>query len=941
MELVKELGLERYWSKFQLLGVRVSRDLGYVEDSDLIAFGCSTIERRKFFASVSKNDDTVKIINSANDTPEERARRFLAHYGPMTHKELQDRLNVINGGELPPSETLLPRIVLNGELLSLREDVWVFDEETHVTRIATFLQPKELIQFGMVSRMFMNSSHSKELWEVFCKVWFPRATMLDPDSKAPPETILIDSLSEMLKDGPKTLPQLMRNHGPSGEASVLRTMAAYSRFSEKADLYSLNPHEDGWGPVNPFRVKAKPAVVRTLDARRAFRLYSTGLLEQRPEAKRRVKPWQYVCHEGAAIGTLAPNDLLDLAQKRLIALHSSDPKEVHKLVKETIDGVAYHLEGCFNRRVQILLNGIQKVCLEKEEKKRWERKMIEYMERVKKERAFGYYYCKPCKSRWKSGFTYEAIGQECKHCNREVKPYRVEQLRSLFTPAGKRWDFDARGKVGKPMSFDGNAKSIDIYKYIRQGGSLHSFTFSAWVYPDEYRQCNLLQLDDITLSMSNEGSISMMRCSPSWPIKLGKWTHIVVILRTRTSTGDDEHGGAVSQKVAQATVDMYWDGQFACNSAMPPLPATARGQCFLGSGTDFFKGKMSHVMLWDCVLTPKEVQTVFATQKGMPKVDSAPLMALSIEPEDRAEVFTLTVESSIPVTGDFKKDLEVLATRFDVAVETQEWKVTIMGEEEKAKSAQTDLKSMMSFYSKKGSEQNDELKKRAKRDRDEKGRYAHKGASFPKTPQQEMWSVGGKPPEKTNNQRSGIGFYEACEGREGVGTNTRGGEERKGGTGESREHYSSSSWSRADGWWHASPSHLADDAGGPSSSNTWHGGTYSGSTPWQEYTYTNHWQGSSNTWRDGFQDKQRGNYGTNQWQGGTSQWRGGTSAAPERQYDSRPNRQNRPAQLTNSWGNYDAATNQWGGHSEDVRGNYDAASNQWERDWRQRSNDWN
>ena len=104
-----------------------------------------------------------------------------------------------------------------------------FDEEVHVIRMAKFLQPKELLQFGMVNRTLLRASQAKELWEAHCKTWFPRASMLDPDASGAQsinESIVVSSLSDMLHDGPLTLEQLMVRHAAVGEAVVLRVMAA-------------------------------------------------------------------------------------------------------------------------------------------------------------------------------------------------------------------------------------------------------------------------------------------------------------------------------------------------------------------------------------------------------------------------------------------------------------------------------------------------------------------------------------------------------------------------------------------------------------------------------------------------------------------------------------------------------------------------------------------
>jgi len=47
---------------------------------------------------------------------------------------------------------------------------------------------------------------NKELWELHCKKWFPKASMIDPDTPERLDTAAaLQSLQQMMQDGPKTL----------------------------------------------------------------------------------------------------------------------------------------------------------------------------------------------------------------------------------------------------------------------------------------------------------------------------------------------------------------------------------------------------------------------------------------------------------------------------------------------------------------------------------------------------------------------------------------------------------------------------------------------------------------------------------------------------------------------------------------------------------------
>ena len=106
----------------------------------------------------------------------------------------------------------------------------------------------------------------------------------------------------------------------------------------------------------PAARSAPPA----LDPRAAYRLYKSGLLTQ-PRAGggaqgRILRPWEYQT-EGTAVATMAPRDLLSLAEKRLRAVRAPDPAPVHDLVARTLDGIAWHIDGAVQARVSLLLQG--------------------------------------------------------------------------------------------------------------------------------------------------------------------------------------------------------------------------------------------------------------------------------------------------------------------------------------------------------------------------------------------------------------------------------------------------------------------------------------------------------------------------------------------------------------------------------------------------------
>mmetsp|Transcript_11841 Transcript_11841/g.22932 ORF Transcript_11841/g.22932 Transcript_11841/m.22932 type:complete len:887 (+) Transcript_11841:135-2795(+) len=175
-----------------------------------------------------------------------------------------------------------------------------------------------------------------------------------------------------------------------------------------------------------------PQVCQQLDPKQAFRLYHTGLLSQRSDQSKRGKleAWEYYSESNSKC-VMAAGDLLDLAESRVRAIRNNDPAVVHELVAQTLEGVTYKVPfGFWNRRVRVVSNALNASQLRvgREQRKKFERKLLEFMEWVKKERGFGFYRCDSCGSRWKSGFSYEEISQQCLSCGAYAKPYRIQDL---------------------------------------------------------------------------------------------------------------------------------------------------------------------------------------------------------------------------------------------------------------------------------------------------------------------------------------------------------------------------------------------------------------------------------------------------------------------------------------------------------------------------------
>ena len=100
---------------------------------------------------------------------------------------------------------------------------------------------------------------------------------------------------------------------------------------------------------------------KRLTSSQAYRLWSTGLLQpdQQPDA-----PWLYSSSSSLAYNrnsTLPVGDLLDLTERRVSAVRTADPLEVHKAALKILSAAVYKLNAdvCCSRRVSILLRALQ------------------------------------------------------------------------------------------------------------------------------------------------------------------------------------------------------------------------------------------------------------------------------------------------------------------------------------------------------------------------------------------------------------------------------------------------------------------------------------------------------------------------------------------------------------------------------------------------------
>jgi len=175
-----------------------------------------------------------------------------------------------------------------------------------------------------------------------------------------------------------------------------------------------------------------PHISQELHPKQAFRLYHAGLLSQRKGQTKNNKLVAWGFHmESNSKCVMAAGDLLDMAESRVRAIRSIDPAVVHEVVAQTLEDVISKVPfGFWNRRVRVISNSLNasQLRIGREQRKKFERKLLEFMEWVKKERGFGYYKCDSCGSRWKSGFSYEEIAQQCLQCGAYAKPYKIQDL---------------------------------------------------------------------------------------------------------------------------------------------------------------------------------------------------------------------------------------------------------------------------------------------------------------------------------------------------------------------------------------------------------------------------------------------------------------------------------------------------------------------------------
>mmetsp|Transcript_12892 Transcript_12892/g.40505 ORF Transcript_12892/g.40505 Transcript_12892/m.40505 type:complete len:963 (+) Transcript_12892:176-3064(+) len=255
---------------------------------------------------------------------------------------------------------------------------------------------------------------------------------------------------------------------PVPKSSDSGTAGAEKERREPTPVPMGRPSELGSRPLQEAKPEEKqeeappppqaPQICQQLDPKQAFRLYHTGLLSQRTDQSKRGKleAWEYYTESNSKC-VMAAGDLLDLSECRVKAIRNNDPAVVHELVAQTLEGVVAKVPfGFWNRRVRVISNALNasQLRIGREQRKKFERKLLEFMEWVKKERGFGFYRCDACGSRWKSGFSYEEITQQCLGCGAWQKPYRIQDLES-------KADREAREK-GEPVSSGkGGSKGVN------------------------------------------------------------------------------------------------------------------------------------------------------------------------------------------------------------------------------------------------------------------------------------------------------------------------------------------------------------------------------------------------------------------------------------------------------------------------------------------------
>lgn len=249
-----------------------------------------------------------------------------------------------------------------------------------------------------------------------------------------PECADLKECKEWRTVNPFRTPPMPKSGGTGGDDTKKPAGERKAPMGRPKELMDQEKEEKKDENAPPSVAEQMPQVniCQRLDPKQAFRLYHTGLLSQRSDQSKRGKleAWEYYTESNSKC-VMAPSDLCDLADNRVVSIRSNDPAVVHELVAQTLEGLVYKVPfGFWNRRTRILFQALNASQLRvgREQRKKYERKLIEFMEWVKKERGFGLYQCDACGSRWKSGFSYEEIMQQCLLCGTFAKPYKIQDL---------------------------------------------------------------------------------------------------------------------------------------------------------------------------------------------------------------------------------------------------------------------------------------------------------------------------------------------------------------------------------------------------------------------------------------------------------------------------------------------------------------------------------
>jgi len=587
---LKSVGLGYLKPQLATLGVCNLKDLQLVDDSDLVRWGLSTVERRLFFRCVSSQESVsggTAMGSSTGGTAakadlQQLAERVLATWGPLTLPELAIKLTAVapppslaeecgeQGTSGPQWRLLVEARVRSCRRLRLEEglleggDVLVsirssilFSCSSEVIadsacwgRVALFLSsPGQVAHLGSLCRSSREVSDGASVWERLLSRWYPKATVLNPDweMQAKLERSLesaIDNdytkaalLNRLKPDMPYALEDLIAAlPQPTTPRALIKFMSSHPQNFRQDDLTGKfcvcrDPEQllrcIDWKQINPYcaasaaqflgsesagtRVLTEssvnfPVMCKELDAKQTFRLYHTGLLMQRSEQSKRGKleAWEYYTESNSKC-VLAPGDLLDLAESRVCSIRQNDPAVVHELVAQTLEGMVRKIPfGYWNRRVRILtfaLNASQ-LRVGREQRKKIERRLDEFMEWVKHERGFGFYQCAKCGGRWKSGFSYEEIAQSCLQCDMPTKPYRIRDLEAPqdgSTQSLRSGKKSRRGLVRDRVREVPIESSMEVApprsRQHKRSLSLTSDSFLDWDVEDREQQRQRLRID--------------------------------------------------------------------------------------------------------------------------------------------------------------------------------------------------------------------------------------------------------------------------------------------------------------------------------------------------------------------------------------------------------------------------------------------------------------